>query len=389
MSFMLSCSFVQASDKMKDHDEPPVIVINAFNCIEKALTLSDFANMNNMKTWINPSAYDGADETFKKLYLVNELSKTTSEYNHFEAYKKIKYNNSSKREQGWIYPTITPIELPFLQHVNQRSREKGGGLVTMELGAGLCYVSSKLALAFMDPADKHYANDLDATLLNSDEATGYIKRRFGENHVERIVGDCLTMFNTEQYTHLKGTVDVLYAQTLENYFNPKEHQQFVQLVSDLLAPGGRAYLCARAYTFMKTLKGDDVFFEHYLTRIESDEVDLYPGFIIVKSENHKLSILKPFSDNKRIETKHITLNSGKRNQHKKIVHVATEHLFFKNVYLDTYGAHPDLKVIDAFYCGYRSDSRRSVLNEGAAQDPGHFVAAIVEKVKQEEETGID
>lgn len=335
---------------------------------------SSFTHEDDLTTWISSEClgmqFNGRNIAIP--YLIYELSKTTIEYKNGAAYKKFFYENVKRGEPGIkIYPTIIPIELPFLQYVHQVSKRKEH-IVTLELGAGLCYVSSKVPLAYVHEGI-HYANDLSFNLLNSECSKKRIHRRLGSQSIQRIAGDCFKLFRHKKYSHIQGTVDVLYAQNIETSFNPAQHEQFIQLIRDLLAPGGRAYLCAQAYQF-KEVNGVDLFFDHYLERIEN-ETEVYNGYVSIKKSDNRITLSRPISDTVPIKTEYSILHSRGRGKAQKIkgISIKTQHRFFKNTYERSYGAYPELTVLETFYCDYEKDSRRDIM-KGA-----QFVAAVIEK----------
>jgi hypothetical protein len=122
----------------------------------------------------------------------------------------------------------------------------------VEFGAAEGFVSWKVPLAF-ENGGTHYANDLSEIVLRDKlrPTVHNIYQRLGQSalkeSVKAISGSCLDMLSSMGLLMKIGKqVDVVYAQNVEHFFNPTQHQQFLALIDWLLVPGGYAFLSANS-----------------------------------------------------------------------------------------------------------------------------------------------
>ncbi len=230
---------------------------------------SKFSQIETIKTWVadknqnNPAKIESLQQSIAKIVPENPYSR------NFQ--KGIISNDGDNRDFGKSFPTITDIELPFLQYVKKAGIQKS--LVTLELAAGPGFVSWKVPLCFGKKGGKHYANELSTNMIssiNQHVSHWLVEFPHAQKQIDIIPGDCFSI--SESHAHLTGSVDVLYAQNLEHFFNPNQHQEFLNLIETLLAPGGRAFLCANTFTFKK----EDDLYHLYLSQKKKN--DPYPGF---------------------------------------------------------------------------------------------------------------
>ncbi|MGL5784665.1 MAG: hypothetical protein ACRCYZ_04295 [Alphaproteobacteria bacterium] len=196
---------------------------------------------------------------------------------------------------GRTFRTL-PFEVEFLRHIKNISDTKKP--VTLEIAAAFGLVSWKVPFCFGEKGGTHYVNDLNFSAMEQ----GYdsvINQRLRETPtlkemLVKLPGNCFDIPQTNP--HLLGKVDAIYVQNLDHFFNPEDHQRYMRLLADLLAPGGRAFLCAHSFIFKKS----DPLYNLYLERKKVG--DLYPGFVQYDAEfsasvKHSLEIGLPVLSN--------------------------------------------------------------------------------------------
>ncbi len=112
----------------------------------------------------------------------------------------------------------------------------------MEIAAAIGLVTWKIPLAF-EQTGKVYANELSSKVEKTfDQVLNRRLEQELQGVVHKIPGDC---FNIPQnHPGLLGKVDAIFVQNLEHFFNPIQHQEFLNLLEKLLTDSGRAFLTA-------------------------------------------------------------------------------------------------------------------------------------------------
>jgi len=225
---------------------------------------SDFSKMDTLKTWI-AYKYHGNDimkQVQRQISLAVRENPFSMNFTSFTS-------TVGDKSYGKMLPTLPDIELPFLRFVNKLSKTKKP--VTLEIGAGIMLVSWKVPFAYDENMGTHYANELNPELANmgKDLIKKYTSNTDLSNTIKILEGDCFSVLKD-----LQGKCDAIYVANVEHFFNPKQHEQFLKLIESLLAPGGKAFLCANSFAF-----GTDInnpLFKLYSLR--KGQKDLYPGF---------------------------------------------------------------------------------------------------------------
>lgn len=110
----------------------------------------------------------------------------------------------------------------------------------------LCYENEKLT------GGVHYMNDICAKALDCavnkflPECPVSMSHLVGKNLIVDC-GDCFSF--AERHPGLVGKVDAIYIQNFEHFLSPKKHQNLLNVIFDLLAPGGKAFLSALTFSF--------------------------------------------------------------------------------------------------------------------------------------------
>ncbi|MGL4371838.1 MAG: hypothetical protein ACRCTK_04205 [Alphaproteobacteria bacterium] len=264
---------------------------------------------------------------------------------------------------GKTFPTV-PFELEFLRHIRNILDAKKP--VTLELAAAIGLVSWKATLCFGEKGGTHYVNDLnfsamermyDALINQQLRETPCLKEM-----LVKLPGNCFDIPQT--HPHLLGTVDAIYVQNLDHFLNPADHQRYMRLLTDLLSPGGRAFLFAHSFLFKK----DDPLYKLYFERKKAE--DLYPGFVkydseFVVSTEHGFQIgsstdsnaTRP-ADNAPFEKFDIQppRDAGLRHYPKlglvemtKLHQRVTQNAFSPTIYTKLVAAIPEITLIDTFF----------------------------------------
>lgn len=212
---------------------------------------TEFTKMETLKTWIASVYHDDVDICNKiQLYAGKEVPESP-ECSWFFFIEKF----------GRAFPTLEGSQLPFLQHVREIGEKKENPIV-MEIGPADGRVTWKIPYALGEKGTV-YANELDKQALSC------LKKKIEERllpvlrpHVTTIDINCLEIPSLAAYPeYLKEKVDCIYVQNVEHFFTPQQHECFLNLVSDLLAPDGRAYLIANTLD-LNDLRRNDVWKEY-------------------------------------------------------------------------------------------------------------------------------
>jgi SAM-dependent methyltransferase len=262
-------------------------------------------------------------------------------------------DKDTKRDYGKVFHTLPDFELPFLQRVKKISEEKN--IITLEIAAGLGFVSWKVPLAFKHQGH-HYANDLSSKALN-DVLVPLVTHRYHQlgqpelsKFITAIPGSCFDIL--EKYPELVNKVDVIYVQNLEHFFNPKQHEKFLKLIETLLAPGGYVFLCAHSPPVPA-----NSYYKLFLEREAKGEI--YPGFIqydvsFVQHVDYTLQIDSKFSnlvipENYDIECSKKTLSSYKESPYFHVEQRVVSNFYTPKIYRKAIENSTKLLVVDSFY----------------------------------------
>ncbi len=323
---------------------------------------SHFSRMTTLESWVADKYHNDKD-------LMQRIQKNvamTVPENPFSLHfaLPIRNNSGDNRYFGKSFRTLSAIELPFLQYVQQQSASKK--LITLEIAASIGMVSWKVPYAF-NQTGTHYANDLSAEML-SKEFQSFIKSRLLgtdlKKHIETVAGDCFQLL--DQQPSLRGTVDAIYVQNLEHFFNPIQHQSFLSLLDDLLAENGQAFLCAHSFKF--GIDTTHPLFKLYSAR--KADGDIYPGFAAYEvaftgiqntqtivgdaqisnvsrpadeTEAQKIDVGSPQSIGSRF------IPPMGQVELLRIKNHVVENSFSPSIYRNAVEFHPNLEVVDAFF----------------------------------------
>ncbi len=369
--FFAATSVAHASDKLNT---------DAFNP-ESAM----FSQMQTIKTWVAPKHHDNKEH-------MDGIQRNVAMHvpqNQFSLNfcQPIQNNDGEKRYFGKSFQTIQASELPYLQYVHQVSQAHDNPII-LELAASYGGVSWKVPLAFKDKGSL-YVNELSQKMLN--QLDSIVNHRLPielREMVHKIPGDCFGI--TELHPELVGKVNAIYVQNLEHFFNPVQHQQFLGLISSLLAPGGRAFLTAHTLKSLHYKKGDPVL-QLYT---EKKQTEMYPGFmtVTVKTtialENHAnlgtpeiLSALRPDDVNATCDLTNLEKSEPYYVNYKNYsgwvkdtTLRATDQFYTPTIYKAAVASHP-LKIVDSFFV----DSEGNRHDKFTDSNSMSFATAIVEK----------
>jgi hypothetical protein len=345
-----------------------------------------FSKLTTVKTWV-------ADKYQKDSSLLNLITSYVG-YLVFEntdafdmQHMLVPQDKDTKRDYGKLFHTLPDIELPFLQHVKNTSQKKKH-IITLEIAAGAGFVSWKVPLAF-EKNGHHYANDLSSVVINS-WLVPIITKRYQQlskpelsNLVTAITGSCFEIL--DKHPELVNKVDVIYVQNLEHFFNPKQHQKFLKLIETLLAPGGRAFLCAHSTQQVYT----EAFHKLFLEREAKGEV--YPGFVqydvTFMQQGASTALINPetynpvIPANYDIECSKKTLSTYKKGDYTYATQRLVDNLFTPQIYRKAIENSTNLLLVDSFYMDI-AGNRQTIDDEN---EESTFAVAIVKKpeVKQD------
>ncbi len=233
---------------------------------------SHFSQMATIKTWVAPHYH--SEQTLKRIQA--DVALTVRENPGSVCFNEAIQNDPGEKKCfGRSFPTISAIELPFLQWVREISKTDPYP-VTMEVAASMGLVSWKVPFAFPEDGGYHYANELSRAMLRN-HFSDTILTRFSHHpelreKIAQIPGSCFDI--PKSYDELLGGINGFYAQNFGHCLNPQTHFQFMELVESLLAPGGRAFLCDNSFEF-----GTDPNHPLHVLYLQREQMgDLYPGF---------------------------------------------------------------------------------------------------------------
>ena len=152
----------------------------------------------------------------------------------------IENNKDDHRFFGINFEPQPEAQGPFLKYVSDLSKKNEPTI--MEIAAGRGSLVWKILFA-LEGRGNLIVNELSEMMI--DIAKKKIEKLpISNNNVHWIAGDC---FNELPKSNFKGKIDVLYVGNMEHYLTPSQHQDFLWLVYDLLAPGSRGYFIARTF----------------------------------------------------------------------------------------------------------------------------------------------
>ena len=342
-----------------------------------------YSGLKTVKTWVAPHHH--ADEyRMRKLCWQSTLS-DPEDPDSRRVFIAVKNNPGDERYFGKAFPTNPPIELPALQWINKVGKERP--VTSLELAAGFGYVSWKPPFAFSEKGGTHYVNELSSPMIDLIK-TRVISGRLPadlQTLLRYAPGSCFDILTDRP--ELRGTCDAIIVNNLEHFFNPDTHlHQFMPLIRDLLAPGGRAFLSCNTFSFGGGV--NDPLYKLYLERKKLN--DLYPGFHEKTAEflqepegqailvgSHTISEASRPADDREIGT--TTLGEPQKVTHKgQLFLKVRQHVvcnpFAPSIYKGIVAQFPDLRVIDSFFIDRDFSTKSPLWRQGS-----NFAAAIIEK----------
>jgi len=327
---------------------------------------TEFSQRKTLSTWVNSNIY--RNELF--IDHVQKFVGNTVPENPLSTKLAVSITNDDGITQyfGKMFPTIVAIELPFLQYVHEVSKHKKP--TTLEVAAGAGYVSWKVPYAF-ENGGTHYANELSSKMLGRFDQIidlgvlgSDIQGKPLKSYIQKIQGSCFDILNS--HPELKEKIDVIYGQNVEHFFNPEQHSAYLELIADLLAPGGQAFLCAHSFQF--GTDGDHPLRNLFLQSKKDNK--MYPGFAqfrvsfkqlvgsqaqIADNTNEFTDVFRP-EDNAIVDIK--TIKSEEKDGIMFVTQEAIANYFSPEIYRKVLKSHSRLEVVDAFYIdknGVRKD----------------------------------
>lgn len=194
--------------------------------------------------------------------------------------------NTVVQDYGWNFPAVPRVQKHLLTFCAQANKP----VTMMDIGAGfgvdsMCALLTKnihflVALEKQGAQVKYLKNTVEQSILQN------VDSKFPLQSFKPIKKDFLTL-DPSKHTNYVGGFDVLNANKVVHFFDPKEMKNFVEKANTLLKPSGRLFLTCLTPTpgseiesFMKTQEGDDfpgyVFYTQR-TDLETISGSLAPG----------------------------------------------------------------------------------------------------------------
>ncbi|MGL4825711.1 MAG: hypothetical protein ACRC4G_05930 [Alphaproteobacteria bacterium] len=323
---------------------------------------SEVSKMETLKTWVAPQHTQHLRTIQKNVAMTVMGNPYTLNF----AGLPIPKTPSNRQYFGKTFPTV-PFELEFLRHIRNISDAKKP--VTLELAAAFGFTSWKAILAFGEKGGTHYVNDLNFSAMEQMYDT-LINQRLRETPglkemLLKLPGNCFDIPQT--HPHLLGKMDAIYVQNLDHFLNPVDHQRYMRLLTDLLAPGGTAFLFAHSFIFKK---GDPLYKLYFEQKRAGD---LYPGFVKYYAEfsvstKHGFEIGSSTDSNatrpadnapfEKFDTQP-PRDAGLRHYPKlglvemtKLHQRVTQNAFSPTIYTKLVAAIPAISLIDTFFITY-------------------------------------
>jgi predicted O-methyltransferase YrrM len=344
---------------------------------------TNFSKRSTLNTWVAPK-YKEDEGSMKKLQRCVAMTVTQNPY-FYNFVLSVPSPDGERVDYGKTFYTIPSIELPFLQYV--------AGLtdpITVEFGAAIGLVSWKLTWALRGNG-RHIANDISRAALEQFTAAKGALESFGADKsvVEVDCGDVFGFLN--RHPGLKGKVNAVFMQNVEHFFNPCQHQNFLRLLSELLADGGQAFLCSQSFMF-----GEDATHPMRVLYNQRKEAgDTYPGFCcytvrfcqysgspnLIPGSDTCENVYRPedsvpyqkTSSKPEIVGKEFNKFSGKLCDVVSGCQKIVGNHFSPSVYRAALSMHPELEVMQTFFI-----NRSGEIEESWGQRVSH-AAAIIKK----------
>ncbi|MBU0744912.1 MAG: hypothetical protein KKE11_06055, partial [Gammaproteobacteria bacterium] len=372
----------------------------------------NFSKIETIKTWVSSKYYTPKKHNryeydrvkYQMDVIQNQVfAMVPQNPNSLSNVNPIVNDHSVTRNFGKTFQTISDIELPFLQFVHKISLDPKKTPIVVEIAAADGLVSWKVPLAFEWQNQGHlYANEFSSIMLTRFEANIDALLKFDPGIdkgkiITKIGGSCFDILEKEP--ELKENVDALYVQKLEHFFNPIQHQKFIALIDELLALGGRAFLCADSFRF----RFDDKKLLYGLYLALKANRDLYPGlsghifrFTQYREEpnivrNTSVSNVMRPDDNDELETRFLSVienpDDGSRTVEQLVMHNCFSPEIYQNLiiaYNSMKNNQPgdnqtELKVVDSFYMDVRGNRIES---ENELDGRIIHAAVIIEKIEK-------
>lgn len=346
---------------------------------------STFSQMRTLETWV-ASHHQTDHEKMKNIQrnVAMEVPENLFSRNFF---RHVTNNPGDNRHFGKTFPALKSVQLPFLQFVHEASQVKSP--IVLEIACSYGLVTWKIPYCF-EKNGIVYANELSSVMLNTDFDT-LIEHRCQENGLhhlfQKLPGSCFNII--VEHPELIGQVDAIFAQNLEHFFNPVQHQEFLTLLSTLLTKSGRAFLASHTIKPESVIKGNPVF-DLY---VKNKETMMYPGFMKCKGVCKSLAsgaligdvnITEAVYPDSSTECGTETINKLSRGfvdtgigekEVFKITQEVVSNFYTPTIYKKSIAPHPSLKMVNSFFMD-QSGNGFEKFSDGKAS---HAVA-IIEKI---------
>lgn len=231
-----------------------------------------FSQMKTLMTWV--AKEHSQDPTFMKTLQRNvAMEVPENSYSYHLCCKPIQNNAGDTRYYGKSFPTIKHPALSFLKYVHNISAT--ANVNVLEIAASLGLNSWKVPYAFQKPG-RVYVNELSTEMLKIFEQLcehRFVGKEALKACITPLPGSCFDILRKNP--ELKGRFNAIYVQNLEHFLNPQEHQLFLELIADLLAEDGRAFLVAHTFPPDQAASDNPVQILYKKNRASGI---LYPGF---------------------------------------------------------------------------------------------------------------
>lgn len=224
---------------------------------------STFSQMDTLKTWVSEKYQDRIKKVQEDVAL--EVAQNPSA---MDFCKGVVNNEGDENFYGNTFPALPGIELPYLQYVNKISKIKED-FIGLEIAGGMGRAMWKCPIA-SGSKGTFYFNELSLKL--NELFDEMMEKRLSNKQrktIKKIPGNCFKVLDD-----LKGKVHVLLVENLEHFLTPEKHKKFVELISNLLAPNGKAFLAAHCLT---PQPDEHPLTQHYNFQLEKGSI--YPGFV--------------------------------------------------------------------------------------------------------------
>jgi hypothetical protein len=335
-----------------------------------------FTQMKTIKTWV-ASKYLQDENLMKNIQEQISLNIGRNE-------KSSNYSIETRNDEGVIqvfgYNNMVQadVELAFLQFVHELSKHKRP--ITLEIAAGSGAFSWKPFLAYNDMGT-HYANEFSHTMMKHEFAEKIKQHATAlqldiSSSIVKLPGSCFNILN--EHPELKNKFDAIYVANLEQFFNPEQHQLFLTLLEDLLAPGGQAFLCANSCGWSGNYSFDKVMPLHSLT------TTIYPCFIqsfVAFNKNKSRVFEAEMCAVENVNTSHVLVQKNSDDMiefsgaklYADSIYSHASNGFSPEIYRRAIGPHPALQMIDSFFVDYSGVRTDKV-------DKAERVVAIIKKL---------